>query len=30
MNGDQPHRGRHVSLGAGDFTIRRVRLYRYR
>jgi len=30
MNGDQTHQGRHVSLGTGEFTVQRVRLYRYR
>jgi beta-galactosidase GanA len=30
MNGDQTHQGRHVALGAGEFTVQRVRLYRYR
>jgi len=30
MNGDQTHQGRHVALGAGDFSVQRVRLYRYR
>lgn len=30
MNGDQTHQGRHVRLGPGDFTIQKVRLYRYR
>ena len=30
MNGDQTHQGRHVSLGAGEYTMQRVRLYRYR
>lgn len=30
MNGDQTHQGRHVSLGAGQFSVQRVRLYRYR
>jgi hypothetical protein len=30
MNGDQTHQGRHVSLGGGQFSVQRVRLYRYR
>jgi len=30
MNGDQTHQGRHVALGAGEFTVQRVKLYRYR
>jgi beta-galactosidase GanA len=30
MNGDQSHQGRHLRIGAGDFGIQRVRLYRYR
>jgi len=30
MNGDQTHQGRHVALGADDFSVQRVRLYRYR
>jgi beta-galactosidase GanA len=30
MNGDQTHQGRHVALGTGQFTVQRVRLYRYR
>jgi beta-galactosidase GanA len=30
MNGDQTHQGRHVALVAGEFTVQRVRLYRYR
>lgn len=30
MNGDQTHQGRHVSLGTGQFSVQRVRLYRYR
>jgi beta-galactosidase GanA len=30
MNGDQTHQGRHVALGAGEFTVQRVTLYRYR
>jgi len=30
MNGDQTHQGRHVALGVGEFTMQRVRLYRYR
>jgi hypothetical protein len=30
MNGDQTHQGRHVALGTGDFSVQRVRLYRYR
>ena len=30
MNGDQTHQGRHVSLGGGDFSMQRVKLYRYR
>ena len=30
MNGDQTHQGRHVSLGGGDLSMQRVRLYRYR
>ncbi len=29
MNGDQTHQGRHVSLGGGEFSMQRVRLYRY-
>lgn len=29
MNGDQTHQGRHVALG-GQFSVQRVRLYRYR
>jgi len=30
MNGDQTHQGRHVALGTGEFTVQRVKLYRYR
>jgi beta-galactosidase GanA len=30
MNGDQTHQGRHVALGVGEFSVQRVRLYRYR
>lgn len=30
MNGDQTHQGRHVALGGGQFTVQRVKLYRYR
>jgi hypothetical protein len=30
MNGDQTHQGRHVSLGGEQYTVQRVRLYRYR
>ena len=30
MNGDQTHQGRHIRLPPGDFTMQRVRLYRYR
>src|SRR5262249_15569019 len=30
MNGDQTHQGRHVALGASEFTVQRVKLYRYR
>jgi len=30
LNGDQTHQGRHVRLPAGQFTIQRVKLYRYR
>ena len=30
MNGDQTHQGRHVALGIGEFTVQRVKLYRYR
>ena len=30
MNGDQTHQGRHVALGLGEFTVQRVKLYRYR
>ncbi|MFV3130393.1 DUF5597 domain-containing protein [Niveispirillum sp. KHB5.9] len=30
MNGDQTHQGRHIRLPPGDFTVQRVRLYRYR
>ena len=30
MNGDQTHQGRHVALGAGEFIVQRVKLYRYR
>jgi hypothetical protein len=30
MNGDQTHQGRHVALGVGEFTVQRVKLYRYR
>ncbi|HKG92457.1 MAG TPA: DUF5597 domain-containing protein [Gemmatimonadaceae bacterium] len=30
MNGDQTHQGRHVSLGPGEYSMQRVRLYRYR
>ncbi|MBC9031270.1 DUF5597 domain-containing protein [Sphingomonas sp. JC676] len=29
LNGDQTHQGRHIRLGPGDFTVQRVRLYRY-
>jgi len=30
LNGDQTHQGRHVRLPPGEFTIQRVKLYRYR
>lgn len=30
MNGDESHQGRHVGLSNDDFTIQRVKLYRYR
>lgn len=30
LNGDQTHQGRHIRLGAGDWQIQRVKLYRYR
>jgi len=30
LNGDQTHQGRHIRLVPGQFTIQRVRLYRYR
>ncbi len=30
MNGDESHQGRHVGLSSDDFTIQRVKLYRYR
>ncbi len=30
LNGDQTHQGRHIRLPPGEFTIQRVRLYRYR
>lgn len=30
MNGDQTHQGRHVRLPPEDFTVQRVKLYRYR
>jgi hypothetical protein len=30
LNGDQTHQGRHVRLPPREFTIQRVRLYRYR
>jgi beta-galactosidase GanA len=30
MNGDQTHQGRHIRLYPGDFTIQRVKFYRYR
>jgi hypothetical protein len=30
MNGDQTHQGRHIALGTGEFTVQRVKLYRYR
>jgi hypothetical protein len=30
MNGDQTHQGRHVALGTDEFTVQRVKLYRYR
>jgi beta-galactosidase GanA len=29
MNGDQTHQGRHVRLPPGDYTMQKVRLYRY-
>ncbi|HWA00496.1 MAG TPA: DUF5597 domain-containing protein [Caulobacterales bacterium] len=29
LNGDETHQGRHVRFSADDFTIQRVRLYRY-
>jgi beta-galactosidase GanA len=30
LNGDQTHQGRHIRLPPGEFTIQRVKLYRYR
>ena len=30
LNGDQTHQGRHVRLEPNEFTIQRVKLYRYR
>ena len=30
LNGDQSHQGRHLRIAAGDWSIQRVRLYRYR
>ena len=30
LNGDQTHQGRHIQLGARDFSMQRVKLYRYR
>jgi beta-galactosidase GanA len=30
LNGDQTHQGRHVQLGSRDFSMQRVRVYRYR
>jgi len=30
LNGDQTHQGRHIRLVPGQFTIQRVKLYRYR
>lgn len=30
LNGDQTNQGRHVQLGAEEFTMQRVKLYRYR
>jgi Domain of unknown function (DUF5597)/Beta-galactosidase len=29
LNGDQTHQGRHIRLGPGEFTMQRVKLYRY-
>jgi beta-galactosidase GanA len=29
LNGDQTHQGRHVRLPPGDYTIQKIRLYRY-
>ena len=30
LNGDDDNQGRYLRMPAGEFTIRRVRLYRYR
>ena len=30
LNGDQTHQGRHVQLGAREFSVQRVKVYRYR
>ena len=30
LNGDQTHQGRHIRLVPNDFTIQRVKVYRYR
>ncbi len=30
LNGDQTHQGRHIRLPPGDWSIQKVRLYRYR
>jgi beta-galactosidase GanA len=30
LNGDQTHQGRHIRLGPGQFTMQRVKLYRYK
>lgn len=30
LNGDQTHQGRHIRLPSGEFTMQRVKLYRYR
>ena len=30
LNGDQTHQGRHIRLEPNDFSIQRVKLYRYR
>ncbi|HEY2162896.1 MAG TPA: DUF5597 domain-containing protein, partial [Gemmatimonadaceae bacterium] len=30
LNGDQTHQGRHIALPFGEFSIQRVKLYRYR